>query len=172
MKSSASDPISGDGVRPKEVTGRMVLICLVAFFAVVTGVNAIMIEAAVSTFGGVETENAYRAGLAFDREAAAARAQDALHWQVQAKVSPQAGATLVEVIANDAADRPLAGLQASARLAHPADRRADHPVQLHEIAPGRFQGTTAAVVGQWALEIELSRAGTLMFRSKNRVFLR
>lgn len=150
----------------------MVLICLVAFFAAVTAVNAIMIAAAVSTFGGVDTENAYQAGLAFDREAAAARAQDALHWRVQAKVSPREGATLIEVVAHDAADRPLTGLHASARLAHPADRRADHVVRLDEIAPGRFAGTTDAAAGQWALEVELSRAGRRMFRSDNRVFLR
>ena len=55
----------------------MVLICLVAFFAVVAGVNGIMIRAAVSTFGGVETGNAYQAGLAFAQEIAAVEAQDA-----------------------------------------------------------------------------------------------
>ena len=37
-----------------------------------------MIRCAVTTFGGVETESAYQAGLAFKRETAAARAQDAL----------------------------------------------------------------------------------------------
>ncbi|HEY7665295.1 MAG TPA: FixH family protein [Xanthobacteraceae bacterium] len=172
MKSSAIDSASGDGARRKEVTGRMVLICLVAFFAAVTAVNAIMIAAAVSTFGGVDTDNAYQAGLAFDREAAAARAQDALHWRVQAKVSPREGVTLIEVVANDAADRPLTGLQASARLAHPADRRADHAVRLEQTAPGRFAGTTEAAAGQWTLEIELLRAGSRVFRSDNRVFLR
>ena len=55
----------------------MVLICLVAFFAVVAGVNAVMIRAAVSTFGGVETDSAYQAGLAFAREIAAARRRSA-----------------------------------------------------------------------------------------------
>ena len=39
----------------RQLTGRMVLICLVGFFVVVAGVNAIMIAAAISTFGGVET---------------------------------------------------------------------------------------------------------------------
>jgi nitrogen fixation protein FixH len=164
--------ISSDGRRPREVTGRMVLICLVAFFAAVAGVNAIMIRAAVSTFGGVETQNAYQAGLAFARETAAVAAQDALHWQVKAKVSAEAGATVVEVIATDADDRPLASLQASAQLVHPADRRADQIVALSEDAPGRFRGRGVPLIGQWALVIELSREGTGMFRSKNRVFLR
>jgi nitrogen fixation protein FixH len=165
---------------PKEatelVTGRMVLICLVAFFAVVTGVNAVMIAAAVSTFGGLETEGRYEAGLAFARDSAAAAAQDALHWQVKAKVSTEAGATLVEVVANDDAERPLAGLQASARLVHPADKRADRVIALREGAPGQFQGRiqdrSAPLAGQWELVIELSRDGARLFRSKNRIFLR
>ena len=57
------------------LTGRMVLACLVAFFAIVFGVNAIMIRAAMSTFGGVETQNAYQAGLAFNHQQADALAQ-------------------------------------------------------------------------------------------------
>ncbi len=172
MNAPATDSVNGNGRRPREVTGRMVLACLVAFFAAVTGVNAIMIAAALSTFGGVETESAYQAGLAFANETAAAAAQDALHWQVKAKVSGAAGATRLDVVATDAADRPLAGLQASARLVHPTDRRADHVVQLQETALGRFRGATAAVVGQWVLEIELSRNDTRVFRSRNRIFLR
>jgi len=126
----------------------------------------------VSTFGGVETESSYQAGLVFARETAAVAAQDALHWQVKAKVSGAAAATLVEVVAADAADRPVSGLQAVARLVHPNDKRADHLVVLNEGAPGQFRGHSGPLVGQWALVIELSREGTRMFRSKNRIFLR
>ena len=49
--------------RPRELTGRMVLIWLVAFFAVVAAVNAIMIDAAISTFAGLESDSPYQAGL-------------------------------------------------------------------------------------------------------------
>ena len=166
------EPGGGPKEATERVTGRMVLICLVAFFAVVTGVNAVMITAAVSTFGGLETEGRYEAGLAFARDHAAAAAQDALHWQVKAKVSAEAGATLVEVVANDDSNRPLAGLQASARLVHPADKRADRVIALREDVPGQFKGRDAPLAGQWELVIELSRDGTRLFRSKNRIFLR
>ena len=150
----------------------MVLAALVAFFAAVAGVNAVMIWAAVSTFGGVETGSSYQAGLAFARETAAVAAQDALHWQVTAKVSRVANATLVEVVATDAAGRPIWGLQADARLVHPNDGRADHIVVLDEGAPGQFRGGSGPLTGQWDLVIELSRQGARMFRSKNRIFLR
>ena len=173
---SARETEPGAGCRrekaTRQVTGRIVLICFVAFFAVVAGVNAVMIRAAVSTFSGIETENPYQAGLAFEREILAAEAQDALHWRVSGKVSVDAGATVVEVIATDADGRPLAGLQATGRLIHPTDRRSDHEVQLGEDAPGTFRGRTEAVAGQWSLVIELSRDGTRLFRSRNRVFMR
>lgn len=158
-----------DSARP--LSGRTVLLWLIAFFAVVSLANGILIRAAVTTFGGVETASSYQAGLAFTREAAAARAQDALHWQVKASVRPFAERTLVEIDARDAAGRPLPGLQASVNLSHPADRRADQPVTLSEDVSGHFRGTAAPIAGQWDVVIELSRDGERLFRSRNRVVL-
>src|SRR5215470_12431170 len=145
------------------VTGRMVLIGFVAFFGVVAGVNAIMIHAAISTFGGVETDSSYRAGLAFAREMATVEAQDARHWTVAAKAVIEGNATVVEVVARDASGQPIANLSATASLVHPTDRRADHPVLLASQGAGRFRGTTAASAGQWDLVIELSRDDERLF---------
>jgi nitrogen fixation protein FixH len=173
MPMSTSDSAQVVGSRPaRELKGRTVLGCVIAFFAIVFGVNAVLIGAAISTYGGVEARNAYQAGLAFGREIAAAEAQDALHWQVRATVKPGESETLVEVAAADAAGSPLAGLQATALLAHPADRRADRVMRLIEVAPGKFQARTAVVSGSWDLIVELSRDGGRMFRSKNRIFVR
>jgi nitrogen fixation protein FixH len=159
--------------RPKEVTGRMVLGCLVAFFVVVAGINAVMIGVAISTFGGVETASAYQAGLAFAREASAVRAQDARRWQVRAKaVRAGDGALLVEITARDAADRPLGGLDATGHLAHPTDKRADRILALSQQAPGLYRATSDAGPGQWDLVIEFARDGVRQFRSRNRIVLR
>jgi nitrogen fixation protein FixH len=162
---------TGERARPRELTGRMVLACLVAFFAVVAGVNVVMIRAAVSTFGGIETENAYQAGLAFAREIAAVEAQEALRWKVSGSLKSGTVDTVVEVIATDATGAPLMNLQGTARLLHLADKRADHVVPLGQIGPGVLTGRTDPVAGQWMLLIELSRDGTTVFRSKNRVFM-
>jgi nitrogen fixation protein FixH len=155
----------------KPLTGRFVLVCLIAFFAVISLANGIMIRAAVTTFGGVETASSYQAGLAYGREAAAAQAQSALHWQVKAAVRPSAGKTLVDIDARDADGAPLSGLRATALLSHPTDRRADRAVALNEDASGRFRGTAGRIVGQWDLVIELSRGAERVFRSRNRVVL-
>jgi hypothetical protein len=42
---------------------------------------------------------------------------------------------------------------------------------LSEAAAGQFRGTAGALAGQWDLVIELSRDGTRLFRSRNRVVL-
>ena len=157
---------------PREVTGRMVLFSLIGFFALVAGVNAVMIRAAVSTFGGVETENAYQAGLDFAQELIAVEAQDVRHWQVRGNISTDKTATSIKVSANDASGRPLAGLQATGRLVHPTDRRADRVFTFKQDAAGSFSGRTEPVVGQWVLVIELSAQGNRLFRSTNRVFVR
>jgi nitrogen fixation protein FixH len=165
--------IEGDGCRAKEVTGRAVLVWLVAFFGIIAAVNVVMIRAAVSTYGGLETESSYQAGLAFARESADARAQDTLHWRVDARLSPaRDGTTTLVIDARDADGHPLRGLAATARLVHPADQRDDHAVPLQEIQPGEFRGAAAAAAGQWDLVLELARDGNRVFRSKNRVVLR
>jgi len=163
---------ANDNMVPHPITGRMVLFCLIGFFGVVAAANAIMIRAAVSTFGGVETASSYQAGLAFARESAAAQTQDELHWQVKANVRPMADNTLVEIEARDAAGLPLAGLDAVARLERPTDQRVDQNVALHDSAPGQFRGMIGPVAGQWDLVIELSRGGERVFRSRNRVVLK
>jgi nitrogen fixation protein FixH len=157
---------------PRELTGRTVLLCLIAFFAVVAGVNAVMIRAAISTFGGVETANAYQAGLAFAREIEAVEAQDALHWQVRASVTADGAGALIDIVATDESGKPLTGLAATALLAHPTNRRLDHEVVLSEQGPGRYQGRTGKVAGQWNLVSELSLTDRRMFRSTNRIVLR
>jgi nitrogen fixation protein FixH len=163
--------LRGDDSNEFRVTGRMVFAGLVAFFAVIIGVNGLMTYAAISTFGGVETESSYRAGLAFAREAATIAAQDARHWTVTANAAIQGNATVVEVMARDASGQPITNLAATASLVHPTDRRADHVVTLVSQGAGRFRGASAATAGQWDLVIELSRDDERLFRSKNRVWL-
>ena len=169
---SKSFPVGGGGRRAKEVTGRTVLVCLVAFFGVIFAVNAVMIRAAVSSFGGLETESSYQAGLDFERETARARAQTALHWRVDARLAPlHEGTTWLTVMARDTQGQALKGLTATARLVRPTDQQDDRVVALQETQPGEFRGGTAALAGQWDLVLELRRDGARVFRSKNRVIL-
>ncbi len=170
---SLLSPSHDEGKDPHEITGRKVLTRILAFFAVIIGVNAYMAHEAISTFSGVDTDSAYQAGRQFDREVAKANAQDAQHWRVEANVMRAAdGDVVLDVSARDAAGAPLHGMTATALFARPTDRQLDRAIVVGENAPGHFRGTADIAAGQWDLIIDLSRAGERVFRSKNRVVVR
>ena len=165
---------SGGGRRrPKEVTGRTVLFCIVAFFGVVALVNGIMMRFAISTFAGLETESPYKAGLAFGREIAASEAQEQRHWNVSGKLGRLVdGQVRLEISARDASGRPLAGYDVLARLSHPTDRRLDHELTMNPTSAGQYVGRGSASPGQWDLVIELIRGEQRLFRSVDRMVLK
>jgi nitrogen fixation protein FixH len=159
--------------RPRELTGRMVLVCLLAFFGVVVGVNMIMVRAATSTFAGIETDNAYNAGLAFEQELAAAHQQNERGWRVTGNIGrPNQDAVLLELKVRDHNGEILPGLEVDARLVHPADVRRDQPIAVTSDGRGTFRGTAHAEAGQWTIEVDLSREGERVFRSRSKIFLR
>ena len=156
------------GTGSRGVTGWMVLALLVAFFAVVFGVNAFMVHEALSTFGGVETDSSYQAGQTFEHDVAMAKAQDARHWRVDAKVTRRRRRRrAARHRRRDASGAPLAGMTATRDVRAP-DRPAarSQPSRCSEDAPGHFTAAPIIAAGQWDLVIELSRQGERMFRSQ------
>ena len=168
----SSDP-GGREPQPGQITGLMVLGFMIAFFAIIVGVNVFMAHAAISTFGGVETASSYHAGQMFERDVAMAKAQDAQHWQVDAKLTRAAdGTMLIDIAAHDGAGAPVSGVAASAQFARPTNRRLDRTIMVGQTGPGHFVGNADLAAGQWDLVIELSRQDERLFRSKNRVVLK
>jgi nitrogen fixation protein FixH len=154
----------------RPLTGRMVLICFIAFFGVIFTMNFILVHFALTTFGGVETQSSYKAGLEYKNALAAAEAQTKRRWHVDASFNPAGeGSAIIIVTARDAEERSLPGLAIEARLAHPTDKRHDQVLELTEIAPGQFRGQASTSAGQWDLVIDLSNNGQRLFRSKSRV---
>ena len=158
--------------KPRELTGKHVLICFLGFFGLVFAANAVMVKAAMSTFGGVQTISSYKAGLMFGQDVARAEQQDALHWQVTGKLSRDGGGNAVlDISVRDPVGIAVNGLSAQARLAHPADERRDHFIALNDASAGRFRGVTRAEPGQWELIVDLYRNDARVFRSRSRVTL-
>jgi len=165
--------MSRSPVSPKPLTGRMVLFMLVVFFGVVFGVNGLLMRLAIQTLPGTEVDSAYSASLAYEKEIAAARDQDARAWKVNAHVQRGAdGGATVQVEARDNKGLPMAGLTFQGRFERPTDRRADQPVGLTDVGGGVYRGSAALIApGQWDLVLEGDAAGQRMFLSKNRVLL-
>jgi nitrogen fixation protein FixH len=159
---------------PRVLTGRAVLIWLVAFFAVVFTANGVMMKFALQTMSGTEVDSAYRASLTFNTEAQAARRQDERAWQVSGHAARSAdGGAVVRVEARDKAGVPLTGLAFSAALERPTDKRADRRMALAELQSGLYGGKAADVApGQWDLVLEADRGAERLFVSKTRVFLK
>ena len=159
--------------RPRELTGRRVLLWLVGFFVAIFAVNAVLVQAAISTFGGLDTPSSYKAGLVFESEVARADRQAARHWQVDGKLRRDgAGEAVLDVSVRDAHGQPVTGLTANARLAHPADERLDHVIPVASTGTGRFHGESKATPGQWDLIVDFYRGNDRLYRSRSRVTLR
>jgi len=165
--------MSASNRKPRELTGRAVLLWIVGFFAVVFAVNGVLVQAATSTFRGMETGSSYQAGLKFRDDMESAQRQENLHWQVEGKLlHDAAGDAVLGISARDRQGAPLAGLTAVAHLAHPADARLDQTIALKDIGGGAFRGETQAQPGQWELIVDLFRGEERQFRSRSRVTLR
>ena len=159
--------------KPRELTGRAVLIWLIGFFGLVFVVNGIMADAAISTFGGVETQSSYKAGQMFEHEVALARAQDALHWHVDGKLDlDRVGEAALDMTVRDATGQPIGGLTADARLWHPADSRRDHVIPMSKTGAGSFHGEAHAQSGRWELIVDFYRGDKRMFRSRSEIVLK
>jgi nitrogen fixation protein FixH len=173
MPARATAPRAADTRAASEVTGRMVLLSIVAFFAVVIGVNVVMMTLAISTMPGTEVESPYITGIKYNSEISAAREQAGRGWRIVSHVGRDAdGRALVTVEARDRNGAPLTGLALSVRLARPTDQRADRAVALTERTGGTYSGEAVDVaIGVWDLELEAGRGSQRMFRSKNRITL-
>jgi nitrogen fixation protein FixH len=157
----------------RELTGRAVLLWFIGFFAVIFAVNAVLVKAATSTFRGMETGSSYKAGLLFKADVESAQRQEALHWQVDGKLSRDTnGDAVLAINARDAKGAALTGLTASARLAHPADAGLDRTMELKSVGTGAFRGEAGAQPGQWEVIVDLYRGDERVFRSRSRVTLR
>ncbi|WP_246812418.1 FixH family protein [Microvirga sp.] len=162
--------IIAKGRAPRPITGRTVLIYFLGFFGIVFAMNFYMVRVALSSFSGVETESSYKAGLSFKNDIAAAQAQDARHWSVEAALQ-RGDIPDVIITARDAQGQALSGLVAEVRLAHPTDKRRDLLVEFVELTPGQFKSLTPMPRGPWDLVIGLKRETEIVFRSKSRVSL-
>ena len=157
----------------RPITGRVVLVSVVAFFAIVIGVNMLMMKLAIDTLPGTDVDSAYSASLAYESEIRAAQDQNLREWQIDAHIERQAdGQATLKVSAHDKNGAPLRGLMFSGRLERPTDKRSDRLIVMAEGENGTYRGNTADVMpGQWDLVLESDTAGQRMFLSKSRVIL-
>ena len=163
-------PKSGGNGEGKPLTGWTVLAILVAFFGVVASVNGVMIYSALSTFSGEVETHPYEHGLAYNRDIAAARAQAARAWKVEATVTrAESGEARILVVARDAKGADVIGAELTATLASPVDTKQDVRASLKETVPGRYEGGATVGKGLRDLDLTATLDGRQVFRSRSRL---
>ena len=149
--------MSAEAMFPKGLSGRHVLIGLVAFFAVVLAVNGVFLYMALSTYTGVVSTEPYRKGLHYNDRIAAEEAQKRLGWRVDVADIDPSGAIRVNV--TDATGAALRGLVVAARIGRPSTSSYDSKATLVESAPGVYTGSVPRLdTGSWQLDVEMKAA--------------
>lgn len=158
---------------PRRITGRMVLIAMVAFFAVVIAVNGVFLYLALDSFPGLETEDSYRKGLAHDERLAAEQAQRALGWRPQVSWRATGAARgRFELRLTGADGQPLTGRGVRLSLRRPVHAGDDLMVPLAENAPGHYLADiTLPGPGNWEAVVTIARPGAPDYRHRQRIIV-
>lgn len=156
-----------------QLKGRHVLAVFVGFFAIIFAVNGYFLFAALSTYGGVVSQEPYRKGLAYNKRIAADVRQASLAWIGDTTLTPDGR---LELTVRHRDGTPISGLAISATIGRPATNRNDIVLALVESSPGHYAGTgTTLAGGSWLVAIEARtdpRASDPDYRLRKRAWLK
>lgn len=134
------------------LTGRHVLIAVLAFFGTVFLANGIFLYSALSTYTGIVAQEPYRKGLQYNERIAAAERQEQLGWHADATLDPEQGLSLV---LRDRNGGPVSGLFVSGVLGRPSTNQHDRNVALTEVEPGRYVARIDELTtGAWLVDLQ------------------
>lgn len=167
--------IPGEPSPPKDarmqITGRHVLFTMLGFFGFIIATDAYLVYKAVSTFGGIETQDAYRKGLAYNERIADERAQQALGWTKDARLDK--GELRVSI--RDQNQKGVENLRITAVVGRPATNAQDRTVELTQIGSGEYAAALGEVEpGIWVATMEAregqSGSDRVVYQSKVRLW--
>lgn len=149
--------------KPRELTGRHVLIIMLSAFGVIVAANMAMLFAATGSFPGLVVENSYRAGVGWNERT---QAQAALGWEVE--MGLEAGELVVGV--TDAEGRRIEGLAVTARVGRPATDAEDSTLALAETGGG-YAHPVSLGQGLWQVALESRHPDGTVHTAKGEIFV-
>lgn len=158
-----------------QISGRHVLVAVIAFFAVIFAVNGVFVYYALSTHTGLDNASPYRRGIDYNERLAAERRQQARGWTARLTLAPTSDH--VELTLADNAGLPVPGLRVTATIGRPSTTRFDRALSLEAVDHGRYTATLAPLEpGGWVVDLEASeRTGSgeaVVYRMKQRLWLK
>jgi nitrogen fixation protein FixH len=157
----------------KPLTGPKVISWFVAFFVVIIAVNGTMTYFAISTFSGVETDDAYRKGRDFNDEIALAEKQKALGWRADVSIEKiDEAKDFFTLTMTDAGGKPLNDLVVSGLFFRPVHKGFDREMPFAFMGDGRYGAVMALPMrGKWHLKFEAASQSGEVFKLTDEVFL-
>jgi len=146
---------------------RLPIFACAGFLGVMLLVNFVMATFAVKTFSGLDSDNPYDTGLAYNKDIAAAKAQGELGWTVELTRTANGAATQVTATVKDKAGQPVSGLDVFMHFFYPATRKLDREIMASPVADGVYAAAAVLQPGRWDVEIDLKREGQRQFRTRN-----
>ncbi len=128
-----------------EFTGWHMLFSIVAFFAVILGVNLFMAFSATSTWTGLVVQNSYVASQEFNTKLANARQQAEWGWRGSLEYAD--GQLVFTLLDGD--DRPIAAEDVTIALSRPIGVSGDQTVVMPADATGRYTLALGLDAGVW-----------------------
>lgn len=130
---------------------------LIAGFSTVLVANGALVYYALISWTGLETQQPYVKGLAYNTNLEGAKRQQELGWQATFTtdyISGDLPSGVLNVRFTDKNDQPLNDLQVRIKATRPTNEGFDRDFTLTPQGDGRFQGTfDLPLKGQWDLRI-------------------
>jgi len=163
----------GPAAHVRTLSGRHVLYGFIGFFAIIFAADSFMIYKAVTTFGGLETNDAYRKGLAYNARIAVAQAQAKRGWHDRLDYVPGTERLRLSLVDRDGAG--VSGLAVSAQLGRPATDQFDRTIALSQTGPGVYEAQVPSIeAGWWRVQITAQRQteGEVLYQARRRLWIK
>jgi nitrogen fixation protein FixH len=148
-------------------TGWHMAAITISFFAVIIAVNLTLAFFASTSWTGLVVANSYVASQNFNRDAAEARQQQALGWQMN--LAFDRGLARISILDRD--NQPLPGLKMHAILQRPTDEAGDQNLKLQDDGAGIYVAQVPIGRGVWIADITVEGSDQKLMRFVQRIFV-
>ena len=148
-------------------TGWHMATITISFFTIIIAVNLVLAVLANSSWTGLVVANSYVASQTFNRDAAEARQQQAVGWQL--KLTVKRDFAQISVLNRD--NRLLTGLNIRAILQRPTDEAGDQNLKLQDSGTGVYLAQVRIGRGVWIADITAEGSDHKPVRFVQRIFV-
>jgi len=157
----------------RTLSGRGVLLWLLAFFVPVILINAYFIAISISTFSGEDEQKPYLQGVSYNRTLARREEQERLGWLLSVTAERlRSGLVDLDIVLRNADGTPRCGETLVGELRHPADELKDKPLLVRPSGSCHYTAQIAGVSpGAWDVVLSTPDNAT-PFEASTRLWLR